>query len=76
MESKLSWCLLLGSQAWGLKGEEYPTLLLGVLSGELKEEKLDNLLLLLGADVKGDSGSVLGIEKPGSCLWGLCLGRA
>ena len=55
--------------------EEYPTLLLGVRSGELKE-KLDNLVLLLGADVKGDSGSVLGSEKPGSCLWGLCLGQA
>ena len=47
-------------------GEEYPTLLLGVPSGELK--KLNNLVLLLAADVKGDSGSVLGSEKPGSCL--------
>ena len=67
MENKLPWCLLLGSQVWGVAGEEYPTLLLGALSGELKK-KPNNLVLLLAADVKGDSGSVLGSEKPGSCL--------
>lgn len=49
-----------GPQVWGTKGQEYPALPLGVLSGLLNGAwALDNLVLFWVADGEGEPSSVL-----------------
>lgn len=56
---------ILRAQVWGTKGEEYPVLLLGVLTGVPKG--LDNLVLLWGL-MGGEPKFCPGGEKPGSAF--------